>query len=128
MALKIKMVGIAVEDPIKAHTHYTTILGFKSYMYDPDNLLAIVVSEEDPEGTALMLEPATHSALATQYQKGLREQKIPVITLAIEDIKAEYIRLVNLDVPFIKKPTETAWGMEAIFDDSQGNYIQLIQE
>jgi predicted enzyme related to lactoylglutathione lyase len=128
MALKIKMFGIAVQDPIKAHQHYTTILGFRSYMYDPENLLAIVVAEEDPEGPTLMLEPVSHSVLATQYQKGLREKKIPVITLSVEDIRAEYIRLVNLDVPFLKKPTETAWGIEAIFDDGQGNYIQLIQE
>jgi len=126
--MKIRMVGIPVHDPKKAHEHYTTVLGFKSFMFDPEQMMAIVVSAEEPEGTAIILEPAPMNELSVTFQKGLREQKIPVITLSTDDLQAEYIRLVNLDVPFLKTPTEQPWGKEAIFDDGQGNYIQVIEE
>jgi len=62
------------------------------------------------------------------FQKQLRAAKIPVITFSVKDLDAEYIRLVNLDVQFLKNPKMQSWGKEAIFDDGQGNYIQLIEE
>ncbi|MEX0721976.1 MAG: VOC family protein [Balneolaceae bacterium] len=34
----------------------------------------------------------------------------------------------DLGVEFKKEPTKTDWGYEAIFDDTCGNLIQLIQE
>lgn len=121
------MVGIAVNDPIAAFKFYTTILGFKEYMYDPNAQLAIVVSEAEPDGTTLILEPASGNEISKDFQTKLRAAKIPVITLSTDDLKAEYIRLVNLDVSFLKEPTQQSWGMESIFDDGQGNYVQLVQ-
>jgi len=126
--MKIKMVSIPVIDPIKAFKYYTTILGFQEFMYDPSAQLAIVVSADEPNGTAMILEPALMSEISKTYQEKLRAAKIPVITLGVEDINAEYIRLVNLDVPFLKNPSQQSWGIEAIFDDGQGNYIQLMEE
>ena len=124
--MKIKMVSIPVLDPIMAFKQYTEVLGFDEFMYDPKGQLAIVVSPDDPKGTALLLEPNTHE-LSENYRAGLKKEKIPAITFGVDDIKAEYIRLVNLDIQFIKEPTLMAWGWEAIFDDNCGNYIQLIQ-
>jgi hypothetical protein len=36
---------------------YTKVPGFKEHTFLPVQNLAIVVSEEDPKGTALLLEP-----------------------------------------------------------------------
>jgi len=125
--MKIKMTSIPVDDPIKAFKHYTEVLGFQKLMYEEKGKLAIVVSPDDPDGTALLLEPNDMAEYNT-VQKKLYASKIPSITFSVDDIKSEYIRLINLDVKFIKTPTEEAWGWDAVFDDNQGNYIQLIQE
>ena len=124
--MKIAMCSIPVNDPIKAFKHYTEILGFQEMMYDPQHQLAIVLSPEDKNGVSLMLEPNTNP-ISKAYQEGLYNSGIPCITLGTDDIKAEYIRLVNLDVAFKKEPTLQSWGWEAIFDDGQGNWIQIIQ-
>ena len=55
--MKISLVSIPVQDPVKAHEIYTTILGFKSIEFNPEAQLAVVSSPEEPDGTAIILEP-----------------------------------------------------------------------
>ena len=55
--MKIAMVSVFVEDPIKAFEYYTEVLGFEEVMYSPENYLAIVKSPLDSNGTTLLLEP-----------------------------------------------------------------------
>src|SRR6476469_7131953 len=56
--VKIAMTGIHVKDPKVAFKFYTEILGFVEHTYMPEANLAIVVSPDDAEGTALLLEPS----------------------------------------------------------------------
>jgi len=121
------MCSIPVNDPIKAFKQYTEVLGFQKFMYDEADRLAIVVSPHDPSGTALLLEPNELPSYKN-FQEALYAKGIPCITFAVDNIKEEYIRLVNLDIHFVKKPTEMDWGWEAIFDDGQGNFVQMVQE
>ncbi len=51
------MTGVHVNSPVEAFTFYTEVLGFVEKMYMPEAQLAIVVSPEESEGTALLLEP-----------------------------------------------------------------------
>lgn len=125
--MKIKMTSIPVSDPIKAFKHYTEVLGFQKLMYDEKGKLAIIVSPDDPNGTSLLLEPNDMPEY-NKLQKIAYDAKMPYITFSVPDLKAEYIRLTNLDVRFIKEPKEEAWGWDSVFDDGQGNYIQLIQD
>ena len=124
--MKIQLTSIHVEDPIKAFEFYTEILGFEKQTYMPEAQVAIVVSPEDSEGTALLLEP-TDNNVTKKYKERLYEQGIPAIVLSVPNIKTEYQRLIKADVDFTKQPTQTEWGYEAIFDDTCGNYIQLVQ-
>ena len=55
--MKISLVSIPVRDPVKAHEIYTSKLGFISKEFDADASLAIVVSAEDTDGAAILLEP-----------------------------------------------------------------------
>ena len=48
--MKIAMVSIFVEDPVKAFNNYTEVLGFEEVMYSPENYLAIVKSPLDNPG------------------------------------------------------------------------------
>jgi predicted enzyme related to lactoylglutathione lyase len=125
-AMKIKLVSVFVNSPVDAFKFYTEVLGFVEKMYVPEAYLAIVVSPEDPDGTQLLLEPNDHP-IAKTYQEGIYKEGLPVIVFGVEDIQKEYERLKKLGVVFKKEPTKQEWGIEAIFDDTCGNYIQLVQ-
>ncbi len=124
--MKIAMTGIHVIDPIAAFNFYTEILGFKEFLFMPDHNLAIVVSKDQPNGTALLLEPSDNP-IGKSYMDALYKEGLSAIVLGVDDVEREYSRLVDLGVSFKKKPTKTDWGMKAIFDDSCGNYIQIHQ-
>jgi predicted enzyme related to lactoylglutathione lyase len=125
--MKIKMTGIFVEDPVSAFKFYTEILGFKKLMYMPEAFLAIVVSPEDENGTALLLEPNS-SPIAKTYQESVAKEKLPVIVFGVEDVQEEYERLNKLGVQFINKPETNEWGTSAVFDDTCGNFVQIHQD
>lgn len=55
--MKIAMVSVFVEDPVKAFRYYTEVLGFEEMMYSPENYLAIVKPPLDSKGVSLLLEP-----------------------------------------------------------------------
>jgi predicted enzyme related to lactoylglutathione lyase len=124
--MKISLTSIFVEDPHKAFKFYTEVLGFAEQLYQPEAGLAIVVSPEEPDGTALLLEPRGNS-FARTYQENLYKAELPAIVFGVDDINSEYRRLKELGVTFKSEPEKTEWGTIAIFDDTCGNLIQLFQ-
>ena len=124
--MKIAMTSVFVNDPLKAHTFYTEVLGFTSKMYMPQYYLAIVVSPEEPDGVGLLLEP-NHNPIAKTYQEGIYNSNLPCIVFGTNDIQADYERLKQKGVVFRKEPTKTEWGIETVFEDTFGNLIQLHQ-
>lgn len=124
--MKISLTSVHVNDPMEAFEFYTETLDFKEQMYIPEANLAIVISPEDPDGTALLLEPSDNP-IAREYKEGLYEQGIPMIVFGVGDIQKEYEKLKDRGVEFTKEPTKTDWGYEAVFDDTCGNYIQLAE-
>ncbi len=124
--MKIAMTSVYVHDPSEAHRFYTEVLGFVSFMHMPEMRLAIVVSVEDPQGTALLLEP-NENPIASEYQRGLYDAGLPTIVLGVQDLNAEHARLAARGVSFRQLPTQTPWGHQAIFDDTCGNWIQIHQ-
>jgi len=52
---------------------------------------------------------------------------LPVITFSADDIKKTVKELKKKGVIFKQDPVKTSYGYEAVFDDSNGNYVQLIQ-
>lgn len=124
--MKIKLTSIFVDDPNKAFEFYTKVLGFVKKIYMPEAGLAIVVSSEEPEGTALLLEPNSNS-IARTYQEGLFKAGLPVIVFGVDDVKQEYERLKKAGVIFKKEPAKTEWGILAVLEDTCGNLIQLHQ-
>jgi len=127
--MKIAMVSVFVEDPVKAFKYYTDVLGFEEVMYSPENYIAIVKSPLDNDGTTLLLEPTEPGGIeiAKEYKKKLYALGIPVISFSSNNIQKTVDELKMKGVKFKKDPVKTDYGYEAIFDDSNGNYIQLIQ-
>jgi predicted enzyme related to lactoylglutathione lyase len=124
--MRISLTSIPVKDPLAAFKFYTEVLGFKEKMYLPDMLVAIVVSPEDPDGTAILLEPRG-SYGSSEYYQGIYNAGLPIIVLGADDVQAEYEKLKARGVVFKQGPTRNEWGMQAVFDDTCGNYIQIHQ-
>ena len=127
--MKIAMVSVFVEDPVKAFEYYTEVLGFEEVMYSPENYIAIVKSPLDSNGTFLLLEPTEPGGIevAKEYKRKLYASGIPVISFSSTNIQETVDELKKKGVKFKKDPAKTDYGYEAIFDDSNGNYIQLYQ-
>jgi len=122
--MKAALVSVLVDDPVKAHRFYTEALGFKSQQFDPEAQLAIVVSPESPEGTALLLEPKGDS-FAKDFQERAYQEGLPVIVFSADDLPAEIERLQAAGVVFREDLANPEWGMEHLFEDMCGNLIML---
>jgi len=130
--MKATLISIPVRDQEKALTFYTEKLGFIKKKDDPiggGNRWLTVVSKAWPDGPELLLEPAPlHFEPSRVYQEALMEAGIPWTQFDVDNINAEYERLTALGVEFSVKPTEMGNVKYAIFNDTCGNNIQLVQE
>lgn len=122
--MKISLVSMPVQDPMKAHKIYTEKLGFISKEYVPDANLAIVVSPENPTGTAILLEPCK-GTFAEEYQASVFDACLPIMGLAIKDAKAEYQRLASVGVRLRPELNKPDFGIMNVFEDGCGNLLML---
>ena len=126
--MRISLTSVFVDDQAKAERFYTDVLGFAKKFDFPvgEFRWLTVVSPEEPEGTQLVLEPDENPA-AKAYKDAVYAQGIPVMTFGVTDIDATYARMTELGVTFTVKPTHTGGPTVAVFDDTCGNLIQLVQ-
>ncbi|CDQ20217.1 VOC family protein [Halobacillus karajensis] len=127
--MKIIVNSIFVDDQDKALDFYSKILGFvkKHDVPSGEYRWLTLVSPDQQEGTELLLEPNAHPA-AKEYQQKLFADGIPVTMFGVSDIRKEYNRLVEKGVHFTMEPTEMGEVTIAVFDDTCGNLIQIIQQ
>ena len=127
--MKIIVTSIFVQDQDKALKFYSETLGFVKKHDVPTGEFRWItlVSPEDQEGTELLLEPNNHPA-AKEYQKKLFAGGIPVTMFGVADVQKEYERLLKLDVKFTMEPTKMGELTLAVFDDTCGNLIQIMQK
>ena len=129
--MKIKVISVPVLDQQKALEFYTTKLGFLKKVDVPlgeGNRWLTVVSKEEPDGPEILLEPSpNHLEEARIYQKALFDKGIPYTQFNADNVQQEYDRLVSAGVEFSIKPTEMGTVKIAVFNDTCGNNIQLIE-
>lgn len=130
--MRIKIVSIPVRDQQKALDFYTGILGFVKKVDAPlseENRWLTVVSKYDQDGPELLLEPApNHFEPAKVYQDALKNAGIPWTQFYVNDLQEEYERLSKLGVEFSMNPTAMGTVKVAVFNDTCGNNIQLVEE
>ena len=126
--MRIYVTSVFVDDQRKALDFYTNTLGFQKKTDIPlgDASWLTVVSPEQPDGTELLLEPSGHPAVQP-YKDALVEDGIPATSFAVDDIQAELDRLRSNGVRFTQEPTEMGGVTTAVFDDTCGNLIQIVQ-
>lgn len=126
--MKIYVTSIFVDDQDKAEKFYTEVLGFRVKHNIPmgANRWLTVVSTEDLEGTELLLEPSDHPAVGP-YKQALVADGIAAHSFQVEDLDAERARLGALGVVFAVEPLDAGPVRMAVFGDTCGNLIQLIE-
>ena len=126
--MRIYVTSVLVDDQAKALDFYTRVLGFtlKNDVPVGEHRWLTVVSPEDPDGTELLLEPDAHPAVPP-YKNARVEDGIPATSFKVDNLDAEYARLLSLGVSFTQKPMDAGSVRMAVLDDTCGNRIQLIQ-
>lgn len=127
--MNIIVTSIFVEDQEKALEFYTKTLGFvkKHDVPTGEYRWITLVSSNEQNGTELLLEPNAHPA-AKEYQKKISSEGIPATMFGVADIDKEYKRLLEKGVKFTMEPTKMGEVTIAVFDDTCGNLIQIIQQ
>ena len=126
--MKIVVMSLLVKDQEKALRFYTEKLGFikKEDIQAGEYRWLTLVSPENPDGTKLLLEPAHHPA-GKEYQEKLYADGLPAVQFGVADIHQEYERLKEKGVKFTMEPTDIDGVSLAVFDDTCGNLIQIVQ-
>ena len=130
--MKVTLISIPVRDQEKALNFYSDKLGFitkVNQLLEDGNRWITMVSKEDPEGIEILLEPAPiHFEPTRVYQDALLEAGLPYTQFDVDDVQSEYSRLAQLGVEFSLKPTQYGQEKVAVFNDTCGNNIQLVEK
>jgi catechol 2,3-dioxygenase-like lactoylglutathione lyase family enzyme len=126
--MRIYVTSVFVDDQAKALDFYTGKLGFEVKNDIPlgDNRWLTVVSAEQPDGTELLLEPSDHPAVRP-YKEALVADGIQAASFQVDDLDAEFGKLKANGVSFTQEPLDAGSVRMAVFDDTCGNLIQLVQ-
>lgn len=125
--MQIKQTSVYVDDQDKALKFYTEVLGFvKKADFRAGHIRWLTVASPENDDIELLLELNNNPA-AKKFQETVYKQGLSLATFAVEDIHAAYERMRNQGVLFRRPPTVTHCTTAAIFEDSCGNLIQLVQ-
>ncbi|MGW5648917.1 VOC family protein [Saccharopolyspora sp. NPDC003752] len=133
----VPVTSILVDDQDKALAFYTDVLGFvkKTDIPAGDAKWLTVVSPDAPDGVELLLEPDGNPGIqidgkpaAQVYKKTLYDAGIPFTMLGSADLEKDCARMKELGVEFTQEPVKTDFGAQAVFDDTCGNLIILVQQ
>lgn len=126
--MHIKFVSVMVENQAKALEFYTKVLGFEKMADIPmgEHRWLTVTSPEGVEGVELVLEPMAFPP-ARAYQKALFDAGIPAAAFTTTNIAAEFDRLRKRGVAFRTEPADMGLITAALFEDTCGNLIYLVQ-
>lgn len=127
--MKIIVTSLMVDDQSKALRFYTETLGFQKKHDVPlgEHRWLTVTSPGESNGVELVLEPSEFP-LAKPFKEALVRDGIPYTMFGVDDVQTEYERLAGLGVCFTQPPTKHGDVITAVFDDTCGNLIQIIQQ
>ncbi|NJM41981.1 MAG: VOC family protein [Anaerolineae bacterium] len=126
--MKVTLTSIMVDDQDKALNFYTNVLGFQKHADIPMGPFRwlTVTSPEGLPGVEVVLEPIGFPAAET-YQKALHEAGKPLTAFISNDLQAEYEKLKARGVVFRGEPQNYGTILSAVFEDTCGNLINLVQ-
>ena len=129
--MKIIVTSVSIKDLDKALKFYTEVLGFVKKEDVPlggGARWVTVVSPDEQNGTELLLEPNADYPAMRALKESLVKDGIPFTMFGVDDVQKEYERLKALGVEFKMGPTKMGPVTIALFDDTCGNLIQIVQK
>jgi catechol 2,3-dioxygenase-like lactoylglutathione lyase family enzyme len=128
--MRIGLTGIFVDDQDKAERFYTQVLDLQvktNAPYSATERWLTVVSPEEPDGVELVLHLTDEPARA--FRRASREAGRPMLSLRSDDCRRDAERLKAKGVVFVREPARMDYGgMDAVFDDTCGNLLNLHQD
>lgn len=126
--MRIYITSIFVDDQDRALAFYTEKLGFTKKNDIPlgEYRWLTLVSPHDPDGVELLLEPSAHKAVPP-FKQALKQDGIPFTSFEVESVDDEYQRLKSMGVVFTMEPTPAGNVKVAVFEDTCGNLVQIMQ-
>lgn len=126
--MRITYTSVFVSNQAKALKFYTEILGFIKKQDLPVGKFRwlTVVSPDDLNGAELLLEP-NENPTSQVYQKEIFAQNIPAGLFSVKNVRAEHEKLKSMGVVFTIPPKEMGDVIIAVFNDTCGNLIQIVQ-
>lgn len=126
--MKIYITSVFVDEQDHALDFYTQKLGFEKKRDIPmgEHRWLTLTESENPSGIELLMEPSSHSAVLP-YRAALVADGIPTISLRVTDVYREFERLQSHGVEFTQPPMELRDSVSAIFNDTCGNLVQIVQ-
>lgn len=126
--MRIYVTSVFVDDQQHALEFYTTKLGFEKKSDIPlgEYRWLTIVPPDQKDGVELLLEPSAHAAVPA-FKQALVQDGIPFTSFEVDDVEQEYSRLRSVGVKFMQEPVAVAKVITAVFDDTCGNLIQIVQ-
>jgi predicted enzyme related to lactoylglutathione lyase len=127
-SLRIKHNTILVNDQDKALKFYTEKLGLvkKRDLPRGNGRWLTVASPDATNGVELLLESVAFPPART-FQEAVHKMGIPLTQLSVADVQKAYERMTNAGVVFPSPPMKMGPVTLAMFDDTCGNLIQLLE-
>lgn len=129
--MKVKLISIPVLDQEKALAFYTEKLDFlvtKNIELGGGNRWITLVSKDWQDGPELLLEPGPlHFEPSKVFQEALFNAGIPYTQFEVDSVDESYQTLLNKGVEFSVTPAVIENTKYAIFNDTSGNFIQIVE-
>ena len=129
--MKVSLISIPIRDQAKALKFYTEKLGFiikKDLPLGEGTRWLTLVSPEWQDEPELLLEPGpNHFEPCKIYQDALMEAGMPYTQFDVKSVDEEYDRLTKLGVEFSVKPSTMGTWKFAVFNDTCGNNIEIVE-
>ena len=126
--MRIYVTQVFVDDQQRALDFYTSVLGFEKKHDIPlgQHRWLTVTAPGDENGVELLLEPSSHPAVKP-FRDAMVNDGIPSASFAVENLIREHAQLQERGVQFIQPPVTHEGHSTAVFDDTCGNLIQIIE-
>jgi predicted enzyme related to lactoylglutathione lyase len=128
MITNILSFTLIVANQDEALTYYTEALGFEKRSDNPmgEGMRWVTVAPRD-SNVELVLQPPDWFEGEERAQKLERVGQSPTIVFRVVNCRETYATLRDRGVKSVDEPTDTGWGVQAVFNDLYGNGFVLLE-
>jgi catechol 2,3-dioxygenase-like lactoylglutathione lyase family enzyme len=127
MIKRVGTVSLFVSDQNRAKQFYTDVMGFElrtdAPLYPGAEARWVAVAPKGAETEVILYLPDENWE---HYRQVIGKSQ--ALTIAVSDLTAVHKDLLAKGVTFTQEPDVQPWGTYAIFEDSEGNTILLVED